>query len=393
MSTTDEQLDAFLAALPEVRKAETEEEREAIFAFRYQVYGEELGRKLGTEKGVKRTHDDEDDKPYSTLLYTADEKGITGTSRMRVWEPGEVPAKDFAKFSMERLPGIERLRTGEGERLMVRPDQRSGLVIAALSLAVLDLGRPDWYIDLLFGYCTPGLVPYYLNMGWRRYAGRMIPTPDGIHAPLVLVISDVEHFRSVGSFLAAPIERENFEPLDTAPFTELFEERNLPVQFDKELVRAAIDRGVAADVGFLAGISTEAIETLAEKGFVIQLPSGELLTEAGLGERELFVIIDGEFESFSEECVLRRMGPGEVVGEVAFFSSDGRRTASVRSVRDGRVLVLRRRVVDELRDSAPAVAAEILFHLARTLADRTGRAHVASSTAQEMHNPNPVGEF
>jgi hypothetical protein len=34
------------------------------------------------------------------------------------------------------------------------------------------------------------------------------------------------------------------------------------------------------------------------------------------------------------------------------------------------VLVLRRHFLDELRDSQPAIAAEILFELARALADR-----------------------
>lgn len=377
MTISDEQFDAFLAALPEVRTAQTEEEREAIFAFRYDVYGEELGRKLGNPDHVsRRMHDAEDDKPYTTLLYTTDEKGITGTSRMRSWEPGEVPAKDFETFSMARFKGIDRLRVGEMGRLMLRPDQRTGLTLAALGYAVLDIGKPHWHLDLVFGNCATGLAQHYALIGWRRFAGRMIPTPDGLEVPLVMVVSDVDYLRSIGSFLAPLGERFGLKPLDTAPFAELFEERNLPVQFDKKLVRAAIERGVEANVGFLSEISAEAMEALVEKGFLIQVPSGELLTEVGLGQRELFVIIDGEFESFSDERSLRRMYPGEVVGEVAFFSSEGRRSASVRCVQDGRVLVLRRRVVDELRVSAPTVAADILFHLARTLADRTGRAHL-----------------
>ena len=36
-----------IGALEPVYIAETEAEREAVFSFRYSVYGEELGRKLG----------------------------------------------------------------------------------------------------------------------------------------------------------------------------------------------------------------------------------------------------------------------------------------------------------------------------------------------------------
>ena len=63
-------------ALEPVHIAETEAEREAVFSFRYSVYGAELGRKLGgADHGRQRVHDAEDDQPYTTLLYTDDGEG------------------------------------------------------------------------------------------------------------------------------------------------------------------------------------------------------------------------------------------------------------------------------------------------------------------------------
>ena len=100
-------------ALVPVHIAETEAERDAIFAFRYSVYAEELGRKLGNaDHGRGHVRDPEDDQAYTTLLYTEDEDGrVTGTSRIRHWDPGQVPDKDWAAFSMELFDGIERLTT------------------------------------------------------------------------------------------------------------------------------------------------------------------------------------------------------------------------------------------------------------------------------------------
>src|SRR6202161_19438 len=100
-------------ALDPVHIAETEEEREAVFRFRYSVYVEELGRKLGQADDRKGwVHDDEDDKPYTTLFYTTDDDGaLTGTTRLRHWRPGEVPDKDWTTFSMERFEGLPDLST------------------------------------------------------------------------------------------------------------------------------------------------------------------------------------------------------------------------------------------------------------------------------------------
>ena len=48
-----------IGALEPVYVAETEAEREAVFSFRYSVYGAELGRKLGGADQVrKRVHDE-----------------------------------------------------------------------------------------------------------------------------------------------------------------------------------------------------------------------------------------------------------------------------------------------------------------------------------------------
>jgi NTE family protein len=112
------------------------------------------------------------------------------------------------------------------------------------------------------------------------------------------------------------------------------------------------------------------VRRLSDKGFLMKVPAGELLTEKGLAQQELFVIVSGVFEVYDGERRLRVIGPGDVVGEVAFFGSSGRRSASVSAASDGQVLVLRRHFLDQLREKEPAIAADVLFELARALADR-----------------------
>ena len=114
--------------------AETEAEREAVFSFRYSVYGAELGRKLGNaDHGRYRVHDDEDDKPYTILLYTDDGAGqLTSTARLRRWEQGQVPAKEWEAFSMERFDGLDEMSTSEIGRLMIEPGHRGQLGLVSM---------------------------------------------------------------------------------------------------------------------------------------------------------------------------------------------------------------------------------------------------------------------
>ena len=174
-------------ALEPVYIAETEAEREAVFSFRYSVYAEELGRKLGNaDHGRKRVEDEEDHKPYTTLLYTDDGAGrLTGTIRIRRREPGEVPAKDWEAFSMGRFDGLHTMRAAEIGRLMIEPGHRGQLGLVSMASAIYQLYAGELAAEVRFLNCATGLVRHYRLVGFRTYAGRLVPTVHGIEVPLV----------------------------------------------------------------------------------------------------------------------------------------------------------------------------------------------------------------
>jgi len=368
-----------IGALEPVYIAETEAEREAVFSFRYSVYGAELGRKLGNaDHGRQRVHDEEDDQPYTTLLYTDDGAGrLTGTTRIRRWEPGQVPAKDWAAFSMDRFDGLRDMPTAEIGRLMIEPGHRGQLGLVALSCAVYQLYAGELVADAGFINCAAGLVRHYRLLGFRTYAGNLVPTADGIEVPLVLIPSDRAYLEQAGSFVApfadlfyGPGKRA---PVDVGRWARLLDADSAPVRFDAAAVWERVSRlRQAADdhPSMLEALSEDTVRKLSDKGFLMSVPAGQLLTEKGLTQREIFVILDGAFEVHDGDRRIALLGPGEVIGEVGFFGTSGRRMASVTAASCGQVLVLRRRFVDELIRSDPACAAEILFGLARVLADR-----------------------
>jgi Cyclic nucleotide-binding domain/Acetyltransferase (GNAT) domain len=366
-------------ALEPVHVAETEAEREAVFEFRYSVYATELGRKLGNaHHGDHVVHDEEDDKPYTTLLYTRDDDGgLTGTIRIRRWERGEVPPKDWETFSMERFEGLGGMRTAEIGRLMIEPGHRGQLGLLSMACAVYQLCAGQLAVDTAFINCATGLVRHYRLLGFRTYASRLVPTVDGLEVPLLLIPSDRGYLDQVGSFVA-PFADVFYGPgrhaaVDIERWSKLLDADSAPVRFDAAAVWDRVERlrQAAGDrPSILEALSEDTVRKLTEKGFLMDVSAGHLLTEKGLTQREIFVILDGVFEVHDGDRRLAVLGTGDVIGEIGFFGTSGRRSASVTAASGGQVLALRRHFVDELMKSDPACAAEILFGLARVLADR-----------------------
>ena len=305
-----------IGALEPVYVAETGAEREAVFSFRYSVYAKELGRKLGNaDHGRMRVHDEEDDKPYTTLLYTDDGTGrLTGTIRIRRWEPGQVPAKDWDTFSMERFDGLRDMCTAEIGRLMIEPGHRGQLGLVSLACAVYQLYARELAADVGFINCAAGLVRHYRLLGFRTYAGRLVPTADGIEVPLVLIPGDRAYLEQVGSFVApfadvfyGPGKRA---PVDGGRWSRLLDADSAPVRFDSVAAWERVNRLRQAEAehpSMLEALSENTIRKLTENGFLMDVPAGQLLTEKGLSQREIFVILDGAFEVHDGErrlCVL-----------------------------------------------------------------------------------------
>jgi hypothetical protein len=365
-------------ALEPVHIADIQEEREAIYRFRYRAYVEELGRKMGNPDHTRRwMHDEEDDKPYSTLLYTAEGDEITGTIRLLHWGPGEVPEKVSRTFSMERFEGIDVMTIGRVARLVIRPDRRGQLGLVSLACALYQLCAEDYGVDVGFIHCATGLVRYYRLLGFRTYAGRLVEAADGIEVPLVYFPSDRAYLEKFGSVLAPFVDAfygpDKRAPLDLTRYAHLLDADSAPVQVDPAAVwdRVSRFRGVeGSQPGVLEALSEDTVHKLTERGFVMDMPAGAVLTDKGLMQKEIFVILDGTFDVHDGDRRLRVIGRGDVIGEIGFFGSSGRRSASVTAASDGQVLVLRRRFLDELRESDPGCAADILFQLARVLADR-----------------------
>jgi hypothetical protein len=368
-----------------VHLARTQEEREALYRFRYRVYVEELRREIGGVDHERRiVHDAEDDRPYTHHLYAGSLRDIEGVVRLRVWDPGQMPAEMAAKLAMHRFGAAQaRLRTSEIGRFMIDPRRRGAWVLPSMARKSYEFLVGDCQADVSFCYCRPGLVDYYRRLGARPYGAELVDEPEGMEVPLVSVLSDHDYYRRVNSPMAHWVKKHfgpgRRAPVDARDFGHLFDDGEKTLVSDSRAVWAelsdVLDSTQDISGTFLDGLPRDVLHLLVAKGFAMDVPAGQLITREGHVERELYIVLSGAVEVLQDGRAIRRLGPGEVFGEIAFFRQEGKRSASVRALQTSRIVTLRRRWLDDLGRSKPAAAQAILLNLARTLAERAARPH------------------
>lgn len=110
-----------------------------------------------------------------------------------------------------------------------------------------------------------------------------------------------------------------------------------------------------------SGLSEQDLNWLADQVQPVEIKSGELLIEEGDPGDSAYIVMEGEFEiikkSDQREIVIGLREPGAVIGEMALIDNTPR-NASVRAVKDSRLLKISDKVFFQLlQNSATAVLA------------------------------------
>jgi hypothetical protein len=374
-------LDKWFIGIEKVHIARTQEEKEAIYRLRYEIYVEELQK--GFLKNVDHTNRwvcDENDKKESTILfYTGSGKEITGTLRIEIWEPGKIPAEVRERFSLHLFPAIDKQIIIEASRLIVRPNLRGKLILPALARAAYEHACSHHLIYFSFVYCAPGLVRAYRKLGYRPYSAELIYNEDGVRVPLVMITSDIDYFKKQHSPFTSLVHHY-FGPgklpvFDITDYQTILEEKSGHLECDAVSVWEELERelqyGEDKNPVFLNNLPSNSLKVLGKKGFIIDVPQEKTIVRAQLVEKEMFLIIDGVFEVLSKEGKrIAILYKGDIFGEIAFLLDTGKRTATIRSITSGKLLVLRRKFLNELMKEHPKMAMNILYNISRIMAER-----------------------
>ena len=358
-----------------VHRAETDEEKLAVYRFRYDVYVEEMRRYGGVADHERRILVEPEDET-AQIFYAAQEgKGVIATSRMNWGGDGPFSARQIEHYRLEPfLAEVPLAALSVGERGMVAPDLRGGDTFRQLGRETRRFAS-EKRIQLAFGACEPHLLSLYLGQGFRTYAEKNINSPDsGYLVPIVTVVEDVKYLRRIGSPEAefavdhgddARIP-ECVDRLIDPRGTVTSERLSSAAGYWGEVHRAL---GEVREDAFsaLADLSEDEASRCLDQSNIIECSAGDRVLKKGGVGRNMFVVLDGTLEVRDGDTLLRVLSPGDMIGEIAFLLGVPR-SADVYAATDGvRVLSLSEGTIRKMIENDPNVAARLLLNISKIL--------------------------
>ncbi|MET0896244.1 MAG: GNAT family N-acetyltransferase [Acidimicrobiia bacterium] len=360
----------------EVALAQTDEEKEAAYRFRYTVYVEEMGRYQGSaDHEGRRLVEPEDD--HSFVIYARDGDDVVGTARLS-WGGNGFSERQIDEYRLAPfLADLPNEQIGVGERVMVTPALRgTGLIDELMEFRTWVADEHD--VRVIFAACEPHLLSLYLGQGRRTYADRNINTPEaGYLIPLVAFPDGPEVLRGVGVG-TAPDELPACIAKVLAGSGAVMSPLMTSEDDYESHLRAAMHEIEAQQISAFHGFTDDEVERCLTRSNVIECVRGDRVLKRGGVARNVFVVLDGILEARDGDRVLGAIRTGEVFGETAFLL-ERPRTVDVDAASDTvRVLSLSEHTLRTMVVEDPAVAAKLLFNISKMLsvrivkADRSG---------------------
>ena len=364
--------------ISDIKVASSDEDRERIFRFRYDVYVIEMGKNPAEADHQKKIIRDElDDDAH--LLYAEDEGHIIGTVRLNYRTEKKFPAV------WEQIYAIEKFAPSFGEhismtsRMMVAKDYRGSSVPAALVGAVYSTGR-EMGSKFDFCNCAPSLLEFYEQIGFRRFTDGFMDEDNGYHVPLVMLARDTQHLRQVRSPLYRVARQFEHEPETGEWFQKTFPSyagiANSRSRNTEEFWKQLSDQLAAPPaecIPLFESLSDEEVSGFLRSGTVLSLQPGDRIIRQGDIGDEMYIILSGVAEAVSrkeeQEHSLAIMSKGQIFGEVAFISK-AVRSADVNALTEMQVLIISKGFLTRAMRKQPEISAKVLFNLSLILAQR-----------------------
>lgn len=363
-----------------VAVAETPEERERIYRFRYGIYVEEMRkRKLSYADHSTRTLRDELDEE-AVLFYAETDGQIVGTIRRNLGTSPFLVEHYTHLYKLDEFGSFAPETLSFSSRLMISQTLRGSMALHLLLMAAYGHALENGALFDLCN-CAPSLVGLYEHLGFRQYADNFVDPDVGYRVPMVLLLRDLGHLTTVRSpfgrkLRTYPAEFWQDHPSVTwfgqhFPMSQRVTEWLLGDQELWEIMASKLQANPQDKVGLLAGLCDEDSKRVVEKGTLLRCSQGDRVIRVNDVGSEMYLILSGliEVRSVADDACIAVFGQGEVIGEIGLIL-DCDRTANVVAVEDSELLVLDRSYVDRLMANAPAVAARVLYNLCRILCER-----------------------
>lgn len=357
----------------DIRVATTQADREGAYRLRYELYVEQQGLFGDVADHQNRwLRDHEDDTAY---ICVAEHEGeIVGT--YRIYWCGE---EGFSRVLREAY-GVDAFRDivreqdiGLASRMLVAPEYRGSPLPFKMMLKgwaeAVERGT-----EVLLAECEPHLVNKWYGLGFRPFGLGEHPI-NGTLVRLAFVLGDLEHVRELDSPLTPILAKWSRSREPAARINELLRRSQEVVSAVEGRTRfwEAVEQNLPRNelAHRLGELSGEELEALLDKGHALDCEPEALIIRKGHVSRTLFVLLTGALAIRDEgEIVAVVREPGEVVGEVAFFSGADRMSDVLAGPDGARVLALSERSLRSLIETQGTGTAKFLLSLTRSLSHK-----------------------
>jgi predicted GNAT family N-acyltransferase len=357
-----------------VIEATTEEQKEALFRLRYNVfYLEQHKYKETADHQKKRLHDDLDDVADQLCLVHNEE--IVGSLR-QVRGLQRATESMWAQFGLSDFEHFPPEFFGFSGRLMLPKSERGTGALLHLLYANYERGRAAGAV-FDFIICNPHLVRLYEQLGYRRYRKHFFDPDHGYNVPMVFLAADLPHLERLRSpFL--PVARKWPALTEHAKW---FEEHFLnygsivspvlsPEVFVKEITRLLENDNIP----LLDGLSPDDRDHFIGASTRLRVESGARITRKGDMGQEIYLILNGFAEAHiigpsGNKRTIATFGHGDFFGEISVITGEPR-TLDVVAVSDVDLIFIDQATLLKFIKSKPTLAAQLLMNVSKVLATR-----------------------
>ena len=360
-----------------IHQALGDDEKRAVYRFRYDVYVEEMGRyRASADHENRLLVEPEDDT--ARIFYASENGQVVGTGRFNWGGDAPLSARQIEHYSLQPfLDELPQDAIAVAERGMVAKHLRGTDLFMRMGGQFRSFVS-EKRIQLIFGACEPHLLSLYLGNGQRTYSMRNINSPEsGYLIPLVIVAEDVAYFRKIGAPQADSIKDfgedaripECVDRLITGSGSVLSQRLEAPSSYWGEVQDAL--RDLAESQLFpLDGLSEKELIRSLGKSSIIECRAGDRVLKKGGVARNMFIVLDGTLEVKDGDTLVRVLGAGDIIGEMAFLLERPRTMDVYAATDDTRILSLSENTIRNMIASDPEFAAQLLLNISKILCMR-----------------------
>lgn len=341
--------------------ADSKEEFEELFRFRYKVYVEEQGLSPAGVDHEKKLFADELDQ-HSKSWYICTDNEIIGSLRLTCL--GDLPDLSLLKGKFNFGSALEvfqknQICTTSRFVLSSKVSGRSALYLMKEGmLYAINRG-----LKLNYGDCSPHMLPFYNRLGYRIYTKAYHDLSYGYKFPIVMLIGDNEWLEKVQSplrYLDIKPSGESKEWFELS-YPEHLRKQSLylenPLKYLEEI--QVEEYGIPyPQVQVLDDLTASEKMSLLARAAIIDCEKGDIICRPDIHDDTLYIVISGRFHLCSVSVGTSEIDCRKMFSNSSRFFRDYS-PIYVEAQRNGKLLVLGRDVVAYLERLRPGIVDRI----------------------------------